>query len=173
MKIRPRRHFTFALSGVGVLLFAVYRLWVGASNFRAAAGFAQLLKSSAQPMTGFDLFIIIFPIVLGAGLSAVAILGVSAFVRCCTGKKLIALAVLDGAFSLLHLFTTYLFGGAYAANILFILLDAFFIVFGVMWSRYQTARRAENPALPRRLFPFVREFGLYFTADMPESADQK
>ncbi len=173
MKIRPRRHFTFALSGVGVLLFAVYRLWVGVSNFRAAGNFIQFQKSLARPMTELELFTITFLIALGAGLTIVALLGVSAFIRCRTGKKLIALAALDAILAFLHMFLMYLLGGMFAANILFLLLDAFFIVFGIMWSRYQTARRAEDSSLPHCLFPFVREFGLYFTADMPESTDRK
>ena len=172
MKVRPRRHFTFALSGLGVLLYAVYRLWVGASNLRIAFDFMQFQFDSEQAMSYASLLLIIFFLGIGTGLIAVAFLGISAFIRCCTGKKLIALAILDGMLAFLHMFLMYLLGGAFAANILFILLDAFFIVFGVMWGRYQTARRAEDPTLPRRLFPFVREFGLYFTADMPETAEK-
>ena len=168
MKVRPRRHFTFALSGVGVLLYAVYRLWVGISNFRAASEFIQLQKASAEPLTGFNLFIILTPIVLGVTLTIIALLGISAFIRCCTGKKLIALAAIDGTIVFLNMILSYLLVGISVSEILFLLLDAFFIVFGVMWGRYQAARRGEDPSLPRRLFPFVREFGLYFTVDVPE-----
>jgi len=171
MKVRPRRHFTFAISGVGVLLYAVYRLWVGATNLIRSFDFLLLLNATEEVSSAFLLtFLTLF--VLGAGLCTVAFLGISAFIRCRTGKKLIALAFLDGIFAILHMFLMYLLGGMFAANILFILLDVFFIVFGVMWGRYQAARRAEDPALPRRLFPFVREFGLYFTVDMPESAEK-